>query len=131
MRKYLLDTCALLWLSSEPDQLSLKSLEVMESPKTQLLLSPVSTWEIAIKMNTKKNTIVLKKELSVFVAEVIKEYVLTVLPLQINHSIGIEKLPMHHADLFDRLIISISNYERIPVISSDDKFDMYEIERVW
>ncbi len=40
-------------------------------------------------------------------------------------------LPFHHRDPFDRVIISQSLIENIPIVSSDKIFDSYEIERIW
>ena len=41
-------------------------------------------------------------------------------------------LPFHHKDPFDRLIISQSIAENIPVLSQDAMFDYYEtVQRLW
>ena len=40
-------------------------------------------------------------------------------------------LPYHHRDLFDRLIIAQSLVEKIPVVSSDELFARYGVERIW
>ncbi|MFM8006829.1 MAG: PIN domain nuclease, partial [Dolichospermum sp.] len=51
-----LDTCALIWWSLDPEQLSLlaqKACEQMEKDKNGLVAS-ISIWEIAIKIKNKK-----------------------------------------------------------------------------
>lgn len=131
MKQYLLDTCTFLWLAQSPENLSASALKVMEDPKSILYLSPVSTWEIAIKTKTKKNNIQLKMELEKFVSESIVEYDLKVLPMTISHGIGVVKLPFYHKCPFDRLLISIARYEGIPVITPDELFEPYDVKVMW
>jgi PIN domain nuclease of toxin-antitoxin system len=41
------------------------------------------------------------------------------------------KLPFHHRDPFDRLIIAQSRVESLPVVGDDLAFDAYGIQRIW
>jgi PIN domain nuclease of toxin-antitoxin system len=131
MNRYLLDTCSFLWMSQNPSLLSDRALEVLESPDSILLISPVVTWEVAIKLDTKRNNIKLNMDLGAFISSAIKDYDLQVLPLNINHSIGVRELPFHHKCPFDRLLISISRYEKSPIISCDEKFQAYDVTTIW
>jgi len=54
-----------------------------------------------------------------------------ILEAGLSHYAAITKLPRHHRDPFDRLIIAQSLIEKLPVVSIDDKFDLYSIERIW
>jgi len=47
--KLLLDTHLLLWAAVEPERLSRQALALMDSANNELLFSPVSLWEVAIK----------------------------------------------------------------------------------
>jgi len=47
--RLLLDTCAFLWLSAEPDRLSGPAREALDDPSNVLLLSDVTVWEIVLK----------------------------------------------------------------------------------
>lgn len=49
MTSILLDTNALLWLASAPDQIATSALEVLEHQANELFVSAVSAWEVAIK----------------------------------------------------------------------------------
>lgn len=40
-------------------------------------------------------------------------------------------LPFHHKDPFDRLIIAQAQHENIPILSRDEIFDEYVIQRLW
>jgi PIN domain nuclease of toxin-antitoxin system len=55
---------------------------------------------------------------------------LKLLPISINHLIELEKLPHHHRDPFDRLIIAQSIAENLTVISADPDFDDYPIKKL-
>ena len=43
----------------------------------------------------------------------------------------LSKLPLHHNDPFDRLIISQSIAEKLILISKDTEFAQYQIKLIW
>jgi PIN domain nuclease of toxin-antitoxin system len=53
------------------------------------------------------------------------------LHLSIAHTVGVTTLRQHHKDPFDRLLIAQAIVERVPILSRDALFDVYEIERLW
>ncbi len=54
-----------------------------------------------------------------------------ILPINLQHLIVLTKLPLHHRDPFDRLLIAQAIAEEVPIISIDKKFDLYEVNRQW
>jgi PIN domain nuclease of toxin-antitoxin system len=50
----LLDTCAILWLASDPEQLSGRARELLLHPDSKLYVSSISAWEIALKVKKRK-----------------------------------------------------------------------------
>jgi len=54
-----------------------------------------------------------------------------ILPINLQHLIVLTKLPLHHRDPFDRLLIAQAITEEVPIISIDKKFDLYEVNRQW
>lgn len=40
-------------------------------------------------------------------------------------------LPSHHADLFDRMLITQSLAEKLPVMTADKFFKKYPVDLVW
>ncbi len=54
-----------------------------------------------------------------------------VLGIKANHLDALARLPFHHRDPFDRLIISQSLAEGIPVLGKDTTFDLYPTQRLW
>ena len=43
----------------------------------------------------------------------------------------LSKLPHHHKDPFDRLIISQAMIERIPIMTVDRQFEPYDVKLLW
>jgi PIN domain nuclease of toxin-antitoxin system len=57
---------------------------------------------------------------------------ISVMPVEIRHLAPLETLPFHHRDPFDRLLISQSLVENIPILSADSAFDAYQgVTRLW
>lgn len=125
----LLDTHAFLWFILDDPQLSATARALMSDPANDLLLSPASYWEMAIKISLGKYS--LAEDFEAFMERQITENSLTVLPISIAHAAVIAALPFHHRDPFDRLLIAQAMTETIPVISSDRIFDKYPVTRIW
>jgi PIN domain nuclease of toxin-antitoxin system len=53
------------------------------------------------------------------------------LDIALEHIGAVETLPFHHNDPFDRLIISQGVVENLSVLSDDQIFDSYPIQRIW
>ncbi|RQV98778.1 PIN domain nuclease [bacterium] len=83
---------------------------------------------MAIKINLKK--LEIPGTLSDFVKNHIIANNIRILDIRLSHIYRVEGLPYHHRDPFDRLKISQSIDENIPVISSDFRFDQYKIDRI-
>jgi PIN domain nuclease of toxin-antitoxin system len=53
------------------------------------------------------------------------------LPVQHVRALRVAELPFHHRDPFDRLFISQSILEGLPVMTADRQFEPYGIEIIW
>lgn len=127
--KLLLDTHALLWMSLDDSQLSEKAREWIADLDNELWLSPASYWEIAIKISLGKYQ--LTEPLDVFVDREVTDNDMSVLPIRTQHAQTVASLPFHHKDPFDRLLIAQALAEQMTIVSKDDKFDAYGVERLW
>jgi PIN domain nuclease of toxin-antitoxin system len=54
-----------------------------------------------------------------------------VLPIQLDHVLRIESLPLHPRDPFDRILVSQSLVENLPLVSADPVFDSYPVNLIW
>lgn len=125
----LLDTQALLWFVLDDPRLSDKARENIIATEGLIFVSPASLWEIAIKIRLGKYA--LPAPFAAFWEEQLLTNDFTLLPISVSHTAQVVDLPFHHRDPFDRLIIAQSLVEGIPLVSSDDMFDHYGVERIW
>jgi len=51
--------------------------------------------------------------------------------ISVAHATGVESLPYHHRDPFDRLLVAQVIAEQISLVSADSAFDPYGITRLW
>jgi PIN domain nuclease of toxin-antitoxin system len=47
------------------------------------------------------------------------------------HAAAVERLPFHHRDPFDRLLIAQAQTERLAIVTSDPAFRKYDVRVVW
>ncbi len=129
--KFLLDTHTFLWLINELYSFKLSETvkKLFLNPENQFYLSIASVWEIAIKVSLGKLDIV--QPIDPFISEQLQKNGIHLFNIRFQHAIKVAELPFHHRDPFDRLIIAQSLVEDIPVLSKDEVFDDYEIQRIW
>lgn len=129
VNSYLVDTQIFIWILSDYKKLSKKALEIIENADNTLFLSSISYWEIAIKTSLGKLDIPILLE---NLEQEAKSRNIITLNVTNKHFLQVAKLPFHHNDPFDRVIISQAILENTPLISSDGKFKLYqELEYIW
>ena len=128
-QRYLLDTHTFLWMTSEPDRLGTTARDVIESAESRLILSVASVWEIAIKASLGK--LELPSPVGRFIEEQLADTRSILLEVRAQHALGVENLPWHHRDPFDRLLVAQAAFEKLALLSRDSAFDAYPVERVW
>jgi PIN domain nuclease of toxin-antitoxin system len=125
--RVLLDTAVLIFAAISPERLSKRATVVLENEANLLELSAVSLSEIAIK------TALGKLRIPADVArQTVEDLGIRVLPYTADHAFQLLDLPLHHADPFDRQIIAQALSERIPIVTSDEKFNLYKgLKLIW
>jgi PIN domain nuclease of toxin-antitoxin system len=125
--RLLLDTAILIWAVESPERLTRRATAAIESANNILELSAVSLSEIAIKGARGK------LELSALrTQQALKDLDIRILPYTANHALFLFELPLHHRDPFDRQIIAQALCERIPIVTPDEKFSLYEgLKIIW
>lgn len=127
--KLLLDTHAFMWWNSTPTRISATALRHLEEPENEVFISLASLWEIQIKTQLGKLT--LKTELTALVRQQQVENGISLLSISLPHILEIDKLPYHHKDPFDRLIIAQSRVELASIVTCDNAFKRYDCKTVW
>jgi PIN domain nuclease of toxin-antitoxin system len=126
--KALLDTHAFLWAIADDRRFSRKAQQVFTGPN-DLWLSVASIWEILIKVKAGK--LPLPEPVGPYVVKKLGENRIEVLAINLDHVLRIETLAVHHRDPFDRILISQSIEEKLPLVTADPIFERYPIEVIW
>ena len=136
----LVDTNGLLFALLAPERLSPRARRVVEDPANQLVWSAASTWEVVIKSRLGK--LDLGGEVASVLGHELQRMGMRILPIGQAHALRVAQLPdvewidaegvvRRHADPFDRLLVAQALVEALPLLTSDDQFERYGIERVW
>ncbi len=121
----LLDTHTLLWALSAPDRLSQAAREALGDPTRARWVSTASIWELAIKSSLGK--VSLGVPLPVLVRDTLPACGLGMLPVVADHAVEVERLPYHHRDPFDRLLVAQARVEGLTLVSADPHIARYEV----
>lgn len=127
--RLLLDSHTFLWFADGNQKIQKNVIELIENNENQKFISMASVWEIAVKIKIGK--LKLNEDFHLFFEKDLIANGFEILPIEFNHISKTMELPFHHRDPFDRLLISQSLYEQIPIISADKKFDNYGVKRIW
>ena len=127
--KLLLDTHTFIWWDSEPQRLSQQVLKMCQDPDNVLLASVASLWEMQIKLQLGK--LKLNKPLTELVSGQQAINNIDILDVKLEHILALAKLPSHHKDPFDRLLIAQADIEEAILVSKDQVFTKYEVRVVW
>lgn len=127
--KILLDTHVFIWWHNDSKKLSQTAFTMIKDKENMLFLSMVSIWEMQIKLQLGK--LQLQVSLPLLINEQQTKNGLHILPIALEHILTLEKLPSHHQDPFDRLLIAQSIYEKMPIITHDNQFSNYPISTLW
>ncbi len=127
--RVLLDTHALYWYIEGDSQLSTTARTLIQDAANEVLISPASYWEIAIKISLGKWQ--LNRPYADFIAIGLQEYGFLILPILPAHTARLIGMPFHHKDPFDRLLAAQALAEEIPLVSADTAFDDYGVTRWW
>lgn len=97
----------------------------MEDGAMGLFFSSVSIWEIAIKR--------AKGRLNVpdGLLETMQERGFAELSMQSRHAIVAGRLPPHHGDPFDRMLVAQALCEGLTVVTIDKRIAAYGVPTLW
>jgi PIN domain nuclease of toxin-antitoxin system len=128
IRALLLDTHAFLWIRSDHAGLPDRVRRSYSDPASAVYLSLASVWELAIKVS------IGKLEVSGRLRDLVDSSAalgIRLLPIELDHVLAVERLPFHHRDPFDRLLVVQARASKLVIVSGDSQFDAYDITRLW
>ena len=124
----LLDTHVFIWFAEGINNISPKSMQLIEDLDNNIYFSIASIWEMGIKYNIGR--LRLTKPFHQIYNDLVQSNT-EILPLNFSHILQYTQLELYHRDPFDRIIIAQSIVENLAIISKDKKFDEYNVKRIW
>ncbi len=122
--KLLLDTHILLWWLNDAPELSERGREIIAEQSNIIFVSVVSIWEIRSKEALGKISVPPD-----FQSQLEKEPFET-LSITAQHAHGLARLPLHHRDPFDRMLIVQAQLDGLVLLSKDPVIGTYEVEHI-
>lgn len=126
---HLVDTCALLLFLEDDPRLPAAAVARIEDPSSRSYVSLISLWEIAIKVSLGKLRFDHADRPDL--PELLTANGFHLLSPGWDVLRKASFLPAFHRDPFDRVILAECQLRGLPVISSDGKFDAYQVTRLW
>ncbi|WP_198265497.1 type II toxin-antitoxin system VapC family toxin [sulfur-oxidizing endosymbiont of Gigantopelta aegis] len=115
----IIDTHIFIWLLKDPERLGAEHTQVLKSPH-DFFLSSISIAEIMIKSS------IGKLNLGYEPLDMALKSGLKILDFKGEDASYLKKLPLHHKDPFDRMLIAQSLCQEFPIMTRDKKFKHYE-----
>lgn len=117
--RLLLDTHIALWAIGDSERLNRRA-RAMMTEATEVYVSAVSVWEVAIKRAIGK----IDVDASTF-ADAVRASGFRSLAITDQHAAGVQALPLHHADPFDRLLVAQAISEPLRLLTADSQLEPY------
>jgi PIN domain nuclease of toxin-antitoxin system len=118
--RLLLDTHVLLWWRLQ-EPLAPPAADAIADPRNDVFVSAASIWEAEIKAAAGK------LRLGVDLVEQVSDARFRGLPIELQHGVAAARLPPHHRDPFDRMLIAQAKAEGLTLVSRDPVFGAYGI----
>ena len=128
-RRLLLDTHTLLWWLAGDPRLSLRAREAIADEAALVFVSPASAWEIATKVRLGR--LADPHGVTDSLATHVAAQGFRQLPITLDHGRLAGRLPGPHGDPFDRMLIAQAQAEGLSLVSNEEPFDRYGVQRIW
>lgn len=127
--KLLLDTCTFLWAALDAPELSAAARDVLKRPESELYLSVVSGWEIALK--SAAGRLRLPEPPHLYVPSRREAYGIEALALGEESALRVARLAPLHNDPFDRMLVCQAIVHGMAIVTPDEQIAQYAVRVVW
>jgi len=115
-----LDTHIVLWWLTDDRRLSRVARQYIEKQQSQIYVSVVTIWEIAVKQALGRIDIDLHE-----LGKALTANGFQVLPITFEHATEVANLPLHHRDPFDRMLLAQCTVESARLLTHDETLSAY------
>lgn len=120
--RLLLDTHVLLWWLADDRRLPAEVREAVIDGTSEVAVSSVSAWEISIKQQLGKLHVPDDLEDQLEAAR------FSTLPVTVADGLAAGRLPRHHDNPFDRMLIAQALARNLTVATVDQRFSLYGVD---
>jgi len=122
--KLLLDTHVVLWWVQDDRRLGREARDAIARADF-VWVSVASGWEVATKVSKRQLRVTEPLQVTV-VADGFTE-----LPFALRHAEELQRLPSHHRDPFDRILVAQARVEGATIVTHDRAFEAYGVPVIW
>ena len=122
--KLLLDTRAAVWWQTDSRRLKREARRAIATADI-VWISSATAWEAALKVA--KGRLRLREPFGV--AVIADDF--TELPVTLKHAEEFERLPRHHGDPFDRMLVAQARVEGATIVTHDRAIEAYGVPVIW
>lgn len=127
--RVLLDTCTFLWIAGQPAAVSARARAVFQDPGNEVHLSAASSWEIAIKHALGR--LPLPEAPERLVPRLRDRHGIEPLPIDEEATLHLSRLPDHHHDPFDRILVAQAIVHGMTLLTPDPLVTQYPARVIW
>lgn len=122
MNGLLLDTHVLLWWLDDRRSISPTVRQRIAEGSAPVHVSAASVWEATIKHAAGKLSIPGD------LVEAVPTIGFEPLPISLAHGQRAGRLPRHHGDPFDRMLVAQAQHERLSLVTADRRLHAYDVD---
>ena len=130
----LLDTHILLWWLSDSRQLGKRAKALIRAGETMVWVSSVCIWEISIKAALGRLDLLepaaREHDFDEQLHAEMERSGFRELTVTFAHALAVRKLPLHHADPFDRMLIAQARCEDLRLMTVDPAIADYDVRTI-
>ena len=119
--RLLLDSHTLVWWLEDAPTLAREAYDAIADPDNAIMVSAATVWELEIKRA--KGKLTAPQDL----AGRVEREGFDPLPIMLRHGVAAAKLPHHHGDPFDRMLIAQAQLEALTLVTRDPGFQRYAV----
>jgi PIN domain nuclease of toxin-antitoxin system len=119
----------MLWMFCQPELLSPRATQALQSQENELHVSHAALWEISNKLRSGRLPLAGSSIMYVLVEMGLRGF--AQVPIELSHVLASENLPFHHSDPFDRIMIAQAISEDMTMVSADGEFKRYDVKLLW
>jgi PIN domain nuclease of toxin-antitoxin system len=117
------DSHILAWFAEDDPKLSNEMRSILEDDSNQMFFSSASIWELTIKKALNRGGFNIEPRV---LHRALLDNGFDELFVTSRHAFGVEALPLHHKDPFDRILIAQATTEGILLLTSDQTIAQYD-----